>query len=136
METIKQGPDKLSLRETPPAWQLLQPPVTQENGSRGHEGIIGKNAGELWPYSREGGSSYTKDSDDERSMERDLVRVLRGNSTTRIVNRLQGDRKRHRRTLRHRNRRARPLPPENDGMRRHISYGQAKGPRGTRSRST
>ena len=36
---------------------------------------------------------------------------------------------RHRRTLRRRNRRARPLPPENNGMRRHTSHGQAKGPR-------
>ena len=66
---------------------------------------------------------------DERSMERDLVRVLQGNSTTRTVDLLQGDRKRHRRELRRRHRRARPIPPEINGVRRHIGHGQAKGPR-------
>ena len=36
-----------------------------KTGLRGHEGIIGKDAGDLWPYSREGGSLYTIESDEE-----------------------------------------------------------------------
>ena len=30
--------------------------ASTKTGLRGHEGIIGKDAGDLWPYSREGGS--------------------------------------------------------------------------------
>ena len=56
IKKIKQGPDKQTLWETLLAFQLLQAPVTLESGWRSHEGIIGKDAGDLWPYSREGGS--------------------------------------------------------------------------------
>ena len=65
MKRIKKCPHKQTLWETPTAFHLLQAPVTLESGWLGHEGKIGKDAGDLWPYSREGGSSYTIEGDEE-----------------------------------------------------------------------
>ena len=65
MKRIKKCPHKQTLWETPTAFHLLRAPVTLESGWLGHEGIIGKDAGDLWPYSREDGSSYTNESDED-----------------------------------------------------------------------